>query len=296
MRALLLHNPTAGDGHVSAEDLYRWLRKAGLAPEYCSSKEDAYRDALGEGLDLLIVAGGDGTVGKVVRNLADRAIQVAVLPTGTANNIARSLGLDGNLEGIAAAICDGHSRRLDIGRASGPWGDRRFVEGVGLGAVAKTILRGGPERPKAEKVKAGRETFRRVLADTKPVQVELDIDGERIEGAFPLVEVLNLPFSGPALPIALDAAPDDRLLDIVFLPEEKREEMIDWLQGEPEGSPPPVTTRKGRDIGLHWSGSPLRIDDKIFCEDEKSGEAKIEIEAEALSVCVPQDISKDDGP
>jgi len=136
VRALLLHNPTSGDGSLTRERLLDALERSDIAPRYCSTDDDDYKAALVEAWDLVVIAGGDGTVAKVVRNLADRSIPVAILPAGTANNVALSLGLKGDPEDIAAHLRDAERRSLDIGSATGPWGERKFIEAVGLGAVA----------------------------------------------------------------------------------------------------------------------------------------------------------------
>lgn len=93
MRATLIHNPTAGDGKVRREDLIDLLHKAGIVPFYQSSKIGELTAALAEPTDIVIVAGGDGTVAKVVTQMPDRSIPVAILPIGTANNIASSFGI-----------------------------------------------------------------------------------------------------------------------------------------------------------------------------------------------------------
>ena len=72
MRTLLLHNPTAGASHPSAHDLMRQLKAAGLSPTYQSAKAKDYKDVLNKKWDLVIVAGGDGTVARVARALRDR--------------------------------------------------------------------------------------------------------------------------------------------------------------------------------------------------------------------------------
>ena len=80
-------------------------RKAGLPTTYQSIKDKDFKAALGENWDLVLVAGGDGTVAKVARCLVDRdiahRIPIAILPVGTANNIARSLGIEGEVGGPA---------------------------------------------------------------------------------------------------------------------------------------------------------------------------------------------------
>ena len=146
---MLLHNPTAGGAHPSAVELMEQLRAAGFSPRYQSTKDDSYREALNQDWDLVIVAGGDGTVTRVARGLRDRTTPIAILPIGTANNIARALGLEGDVAGLIARLGTAKPRRLDVGVAEGPWGKRRFLEAVGFGAIAKAISHSGhPSRPK----------------------------------------------------------------------------------------------------------------------------------------------------
>jgi diacylglycerol kinase (ATP) len=91
MRIILIHNPKAGRDNHSKKDLMAALAKAGQHAIYQSTEND-YKKPLKKPADLVLVAGGDGTVGKVGRELIDSGIPLSVLPLGTANNLARSLG------------------------------------------------------------------------------------------------------------------------------------------------------------------------------------------------------------
>lgn len=127
MRAILLHNPGAGSGDTAAEDLLAALACGGVTARYCSTKAPDFPDALREPADLVVVAGGDGTVVKAIDHLRARNTPVAILPLGGANNIARSLGVEGDpIEMARAGWQQTEVRRLDIGTASGPWGKRVF--------------------------------------------------------------------------------------------------------------------------------------------------------------------------
>ena len=288
LRTLLLHNPTAGNGHPSGEELIDLLASAGFSPEYQSSKK-GYKKALRKKWDLILVAGGDGTVTKVARTLEDREKLLAILPVGTANNVASALGLNGEIETIIEGLPSAESKRLDVGLARGPWGKRRFLEAVGFGTIAKAIAHSdGREKPPIGlRVYWGRQELQQYLKEATPERYEVDIDGEVFAGEFLLVEIMNLGRTGPALPIASTAAHDDGLFDIIFLFESDRAPMLSWLE-DPESEPPPVTVRKGREVGLRWERGHARIDDRVYHPPEKGGAVKITLDDCGLRVLVPR--------
>jgi diacylglycerol kinase (ATP) len=289
MRTLLVHNPTAGAAHPSADELIARLYAAGFSPTYQSTKDDGYREALGEDWDLVIVAGGDGSVARVARVLRDRTIPIAILPIGTANNIARALGLAGDVEDLISRLRTAQPRRLDVGLAEGPWGKRRFLEAVGFGAIAKAISHSGPKPPKALRIDSGREELQKFVQEAEAERFEFNVDGELFAGDFLLLEILNLKLTGPALPILFAAAPDDGLLEIVFLLESERAQMSAWLKN-PEDAPSPVTVRKGRKINVNWERSYARIDSRVYLPPKGASPIKIRLENDGLRVLVPDPV------
>ena len=286
MRTLLLHNPTAGAAHPSADELMSRLKAAGLSPKYHSSKND-YKAMLGKRWDLVIVAGGDGTVAKVVRRLRNRDIPLAILPVGTANNIAHAMGLNGDIETLIARLGAARPVRLDVGVARGPWGKRRFVEAVGFGTLAKAIAHSGPKPPKALRIDMGREELQKYFEEARAERFEINVDGEVFAGEFLLVEIMNLGRTGPALPISIAASPGDGLLDVVFVFKNDRAPMLAWL-AKPEDAPPPVTVRRGRTVRLKWEHGHARIDDRVYLPPDAASPIEITLEDDGLSVLVPE--------
>src|SRR5262249_9385299 len=90
--------------------------------------------------DLILAAGGDGLVRRVPLN-APRGSKIGIVPLGTANNVASSLGIKGKPKDVVAALKDAREQPLDLGWAKGPWGERSFLEGIGVGAVTKVAAR-----------------------------------------------------------------------------------------------------------------------------------------------------------
>jgi diacylglycerol kinase (ATP) len=281
MRVLVLHNPGAGEGRLDGAAI-RALFEAGGHRVTCRDvKTEGIDAAEAEGLDLVVVAGGDGTVGKAVQALSSLGSRLAIVPLGTANNTARSLGLAGDPVGIARALAsetaDCVERGLDVGVATGPWGTRVFLESVGLGAVAKLLAVGDAEDMSFPEEKRFAEEAPGPFLRTAPTRRwRVAVDDAPLPEALVLVEVLNMPLTGPGLPLDPGGLPDDGLLDVAYLRPENREALADWLDGPRTGWPAGLDLVRGRRIALDWEGGPLRIDDD-FPDPPSGGAALVEV-------------------
>src|SRR5213083_1836528 len=165
MRILLVHNPKAGSEEHEGEDLIKGLKKAGHKATYQSSKEKGIAKALEKKIDLVLVAGGDGTVSKVARRLVamDSEVPLAVLPLGTANNFARSLGFCLSPKELIEQLNDGKCDTFDVGLARGPWGKRYFFEGAGAGLFADYLRAPRREAETGQKISKAEEMKRHVV-------------------------------------------------------------------------------------------------------------------------------------
>src|SRR6185437_15891095 len=287
MHALLIHNPSAGTGSHTAEILSAFLSDAGYTVTACSTKQGLYKKCLKERADLILVAGGDGAVTRVVRSLPRFISPLAILPLGTANNIARSLGIEGEVEVLLECVRKRITKTLDVGLVSGgPWKKRRFVEGVGVGLLANWMVGASSKPPAHERTQKGRELLWEALLKAVPRKRSLNIDGHELSQEFMLVEVLNTRFIGPALPMGPAAEPGDRLLDLVYLLPEARSEMLAWLDN-PRRTTCPLLVRQGRKIILRWKDGPLHIDDRIWDRPDKNAQLTIKLAPEGLQVCAP---------
>jgi diacylglycerol kinase (ATP) len=287
VRAIVLHNPTAGSGDVAAEDLLAALAAGGIASRYCSTKQPDFADALGEPADLVVAAGGDGTVLKVIGHLRDRSVPIAIVPLGGANNIARSLGIPADpLEIARAGWREAEARRLDIGTAAGPWGRRLFVESVGVGALAEAMAaidEGDITGP--EKSALARQALVEVLAAAQPMELKLTVDGQEVECRCLLAEIMNIPSIGPRLLLASAADPGDGVLDFVCVEPEARAEMLTWLGTSSERAPP-LTIRRGCAFAFEWNDERLHVGDAFPAPPERPGTVEVVLLPDPLSILV----------
>lgn len=276
MRVTLIHNPGAGRQEYDAKALMKLLRRAGHRPRYQSSKDKGWDRALDKRADLVVVAGGDGTVAAVARRMVRRGVPVAVLPAGTANNVARSLGLlNRPFEDLVRGWRDARRVPLDVGLASGPWGERYFIEGVGAGLFAGLLVRSEQNQGKKEKdnktkgpAKVVDSALRRLkeLAEVaEPVEIGAQLDGVDISGNYLLFEAVNLPYIGPNLYIAPDTRAGDGKLEVVLVPESRRGRLVKYLEHwhENRARPSLLPSRRGQHLQIEWTGFPLHIDDKL---------------------------------
>jgi diacylglycerol kinase (ATP) len=289
MRAILLHNPAAGFGDHSRDTILSALRLAGLLTFYYSVKNDDFAAALHRTVELVVVAGGDGTVAKVIAQMPDRSIPVVILPLGTANNIARSLGIAGaSLEMVEELLECGNTQSLNIGSAQGPWGHRRFVEAAGPGALAQAIQK--PRDGKSiggDRLQMGRRRLQELLYRHEVLNVEVVVDGKALPGDILAVEVLNVPYTGPALPLAPRADPREGIFDIVCISSRRRSDMTSWLDA-PHQSPPPVVFERGRKVVITGDIPYQRVDDAVFDPGHERATIIIEPKYEAARILVPK--------
>lgn len=287
MEVSLFHNPKAGDGDWSPDKLVRLLEMSGFAPVHISTRGKELERALENPHDLVVIAGGDGAVAEIVRALHGRGHTVAILPTGSSNNIARALGIVEEPRHIVAGLAKAKRTSLRIGVVEGPEWSRNFVEAVGMGPLVAAIEQsaGGKEHG-SDLVGERREELRRIVADCEPLGVSLSVDGKRLDEKMLMLEILNIPMIGPNLLLAPEADPGDAHLDVAWLPAAKRRSMLAWLK-DPEARGSPLRRVKAERVELHPQGGSLHVDDRAV----EGGEATltIRIEPKPVTVLIPGD-------
>ncbi|MFI5708429.1 diacylglycerol/lipid kinase family protein [Kribbella sp. NPDC051620] len=175
------------------------------------------RRAIEEAVDLVVVAGGDGTVRVVCAELAGTGIAVAVLPAGTGNLLARNLGISLDLDLALTETLDGTEQRIDSVRIEGDQLDDRFVVMAGLGLDAAIIA----DAPDGVKKHVGWAAY--VVSTVKNlnhpfVRVEITIDDQPpVRRRARTVVIGNVGTLQANIPLLPDAKPDDGVIDLVVL-------------------------------------------------------------------------------
>jgi len=181
------------------------------------SREEAVelsRKFADEGEELIIAAGGDGTLNAVVEGLAGSKTALGVFPTGTMNVFAREMGIPyDRLENAMEVIDHGHSEEVDLFAMNGA----PFVQMAGVGFDARVI----EETPWKHKKRFGPFAYlwatAKVLRSKPPIlQVEC-ADGRKLEGVALLIG--NGSLYGGQFPLFKNASNRDQLLDVIVFKE-----------------------------------------------------------------------------
>lgn len=290
-RATLLHNPTSGEEAPRTEDMAGVLEGLGYETACHSTKEDGWKEALEDPGDLVVSAGGDGTVYKVAKRLLGRGVPIAVLPEGTANNFASSLGLDGDPVAVLERLEDARRVMVDVGLVRGWPDEERFFEACGIGLFAREIVAAEaevlPEPESADReVRRDMRLLQSTLAAVEPTYVKVIADGEDLSGEYLAVEVANLPSVGPNIRLAPEADPTDGFLDLVLVAESDRDAFEQLLEGGPE--PADYPTRRVRQVELESERGLFRLDDEILeAAPDEPVRLAITLERGALVILVP---------
>lgn len=167
-------------------------------------------EAVAQGARRILVGGGDGTVSCTVSHLLGRDVTLGVLPLGTGNDFARSLGIPPSVEAACDVIAHGYTARVDVGLANG----RPFLNAASLG-LATAIAR---RLTKRLKQKMGKLAYP-VAAATQlwehhPFRVRMKADTQSLELEVLQLVVGNGRYHGAGNVVAPDAALDDRRLHV----------------------------------------------------------------------------------
>ncbi len=213
--ALLLYNSKSRRGHEALPEVLAALgaRNIPLWGHHRLSRKlrvDALvREALDAGVRRVLVGGGDGTLNIVVKHLLGRDVTLGVLPLGTGNDFARSLGIAPTLEAACDVIAGGYTARVDVGLANG----HPFLNAVSLGIASAIARRLTPElKRRVGKLAYPVAAFAEIW-EHEPFHVKLVAECAEVELEALQLVVGNGRYHGAGNMVAPDATLDDHRLD-----------------------------------------------------------------------------------
>ncbi|MGD8239422.1 MAG: diacylglycerol kinase family lipid kinase [Armatimonadota bacterium] len=275
MRIALITNPVAGrsSGLAAAQEAEGEFREAGweVLTRLTEGPGDAVRlarDAVDEGVDAVFACGGDGTLSQVLTGLLDTGVPGGMIPAGTGNDFARTIGLNRDAARAARQLVDGHPEDIDLLEVNDSVLWAVNIIGVGFdAAVAARINR-------RRRLTGGRLAYltgvAQELCGYRPTDLRLEVDGERWEGRALLLAVANAQSYGGGMRIAPAAAVDDGLLDVVLVEHMGR---LDFLRTFPKvlrGTHihhPAVRTWQAKEVTVDTpEPSPALVDGDVECD------------------------------
>jgi diacylglycerol kinase (ATP) len=220
-RVLIVFNPQAGQGLALRQALDQaaqiW-RQQHWQVELQPTREpgDATfwaTQAAVQGYDIVVAAGGDGTVNEVANGLVGSTTALAVLPVGTVNIWARELGLPMDVTRSATALLHAQLMPVDLGKA----GDRHFLLMAGVGFDAAVTAGVCPKAKKRFGVIAYLKHAFHLAWQWRGVRSLIRIDGRRVRGRILMVVIGNSQLYGGVFKMTAHATIDDGLLDVCVI-------------------------------------------------------------------------------
>lgn len=240
-RALLLVNRHARHGQKRLSEAIHYLEKLGIDlveesienPKYLTETIVNYEHQV----DLVIIGGGDGTLNAAVDALVDTQLPLGILPLGTANDLARTLGIPNSLPEACKIIAQGEQRRIDLGCVN----DKYFFNVASMGLSVKITERLTKEVKRRWGIFAYIATAIQVIWEARPFSVEIRFNGESIRTHTVQIAVGNGRYYGGGMAVVHDATIDDQRLDLYSLEIEHWWQIIPLLPA----------MRQGRHIDSH---------------------------------------------
>jgi YegS/Rv2252/BmrU family lipid kinase len=216
-RALLIVNSKSRNGAAQLRAARERLEAHGIEPMHrdCGSREEVSPLIVKHGadVDLVVVGGGDGTLNAAAQGVIARGLPLGILPLGTANDLARTLGIPADLDEAARIIAEGHRRRIDLGLVN----DQPFFNVASIGLSAELAQ----ELTREMKRRWGRLGYAiaalRVLARAKPFRATISSTKETARVQTLQIAVGNGRYYGGGNTVEKDAAIDDQHLDLYSL-------------------------------------------------------------------------------
>lgn len=252
-------------------------------PESPEEMRDLLRDTASD-FDAVAVAGGDGTINAALPALIELGCPVGILPTGTANDFARTVGIPPDPVAAAHVIAGGHRRRVDVGRVNG----HHFLNAASIGLAVRVAEHQQDGRKQEWGVLSYALTTLEALTEADRFHAVIDCGGTRHEVNAYQIAVGNGIFYGGGMRLAPDAEIDDGFLDVYAIESDSIADLVALapaVRAGTHGDSPDVTTLRCQRLRIETDRpAPINTDGEVTTGTP----AEFEVVNLGLEVIVPQ--------
>lgn len=225
-RALILLNPRASRAPESSEGLARMLREHALEADiHVLSRSTPARDVILQnhaGADIVVVAGGDGTLNSAVEGILRCGKPLGIIPIGTANDLARTLGIPEDIELAVSLLAHGARRRIDLGWVNG----KHFFNAASIGMGVAVTRRLDRLTKRRWGILAYLKAFVQSLVSSRPFHASIRSNDFDHLGWTVQIVVANGPHYGGGMTLDDDARIDDGSLHVHSI---EIRHWLDWV-------------------------------------------------------------------
>jgi diacylglycerol kinase (ATP) len=291
-RVLVVVNANASRAEAALPALSPWFAERCQAHIVTPASETEFGAALeahGKGVDLVVLAGGDGTISNALPQLLKLDRPFAVLPLGTANDFARTIGLPSDPLQAAEIALNGREHRIDVGLVN----DRPYLNVASVGIASRMAKQQSKALKQRWRVFAYAVALMQVARTSQPVFVTLELDCKPGWSGFVYqVSIANGRFHGGGLTVAEHAAIDDGKLDLYVVYPGRLWQLLASLLHLKFGLKKPDVLKHLSATKVHlWTDRPRPVD----ADGELATEtpATFRVCREALTVMVPRTLPRE---
>jgi len=303
VKIIILTNPSAGGGKArrGLDAAVDFLRRRGEAPQILESLTAKHlvnlaREMRSEKPDVVVSAGGDGTLHQILNGLFPGEAPLGIIPLGRGNDFARGLGISSDPRVAAELILKSKTRTVDLARVSHADGDARAnqsqpilfagIVGVGFDSVVNRYVIERARLFQGRLVYAW--SLLRCLGTYRPQPIVITSDAQNFSGEVMFAVVGNNMYYGDGIRITPRAVLNDGLLDVCVIPAMSKWQLLRWVPSAYRGghlAHPGIIYFNASRITLK-SSAPLELfGDGEFLTDLP---ATIDVLPRALRVFAPQ--------
>jgi diacylglycerol kinase family enzyme len=242
LRAKLIFNEISGrpdESPTQLADILNEMQNWNILSEVYMVHPDSQvtsvvQSAIKGGTNLIVVAGGDGTIDSVVGAMIGSSATLGIIPTGTRNNLALNLGVPCTIAGAVALLRKGRRLKVDVGKMQHGRSSRWFLEGATLGLLSDIY-------PFADSIQHGDLTqignLLSTVVSSTPSHLRIILEGcKKISINAYMVLIANMPYIGPRFQISPDVSWNDNRLDVFVFSDMSKLDLISYAMQSTSGA------------------------------------------------------------